>query len=1109
MTRLLTIPFAQGQDESYASQELPDGPLREATNVRQRRLHSFGVRPDYPALSMTEPSGTMVPYALYSLNGRLFAAGDRQALGVPTDLFEYSPHNANAWIGTIPIGSAGRLIAAASDLRNVGQPPDGADPVTSSSVAAVNGLVCMTWSSSVGSAVHIFNPLTDTTLVFALLATELNTVVVVANNSFWVIGVGTGTHDLEGYRFDTTTDTALQAPVTLYTGTVTNNTFDAVSVSAAPVIQFVTVVLDGTATVVRRWNEAGVQQLTFAGPSGAIDSLAIEAEALGSNNLSVASHILGADVVLQTYNLTTGASIVGPTNVFGQTTIGGITLTRKRSNTSTKGQVFTEKSGLIVLRADINFATHVRSLSSFAGYKLTGKPSAPLATSLDGCIQPLTANVDNQMLLFSAQGASPSPSVLCTIDQGIQVDGANGRSGGVCRDISTGKFYWARIIEGTDGQAIPACTEFNIDSLLPRQACQIGNELFMTGGQPGIMDGRQLVEQGFNETPHFSGPLVAGTGGNLAPGASYDYCFIWRWTDSQSLEAKSRVSEIASVTLTTAQNSVTANCYTPHTLRRNSSTASTPTVSLYRINVDLETTIATIVGDRSFSTVPFVAGEANGKTFQISVDGGGTQTVTFATPASVTDLVIAINAQTTGLTATTDGGAIVLTDDLAGSAGSLGVVGGTSTLAGPGYLGFAPGTNDSGTTTFVKGTVFAKVASQVVTAATPFGDHIAILDTMDDTTILSQEPLYTNADHGALSGILEHESAQPCRFCCTVGSRVLIGGLPDPFEVAISKQLFPAEGLAFSSAAAFRGRVEGSVTGVASLDGIPVVFTLEAIYLFLGPQADDNGLGGQLGPPTQLPAEGGLSNANSIQSTSMGVFYQARNDKLMLIPRGGGAPIWVGKLMQDTLTLFPNITGCAYVDVDNTIAFTAQNLAGTASVVIVFDMLLKQWYLDTFSSAQVIKSAAAHAGLLAYIDGAAVRMQATSLIPAAFIPVTCKTGSINPFGYSAWGRLPSFYVESVFRGNCKLRCRISYDEGVTFTTLKVHTYLTADGHVPGDQLVTPWWPARAKVSAFVLAFDVLPDNSSTASEGLQLQHYTLELDGARPSKVRTSAAQRT
>ena len=72
-TRLFHVPFAMGQDESISPIELPSGPLREATNVRQRRFHSFGVRPDYPAVGMTEFLGlTMVPYDLFDLNGEPF-----------------------------------------------------------------------------------------------------------------------------------------------------------------------------------------------------------------------------------------------------------------------------------------------------------------------------------------------------------------------------------------------------------------------------------------------------------------------------------------------------------------------------------------------------------------------------------------------------------------------------------------------------------------------------------------------------------------------------------------------------------------------------------------------------------------------------------------------------------------------------------------------------------------------------------------------------------------------------------------------------------------------------------------------------------------------------
>ena len=142
-SRLISIPFAMGMDERTAPRELEPRALREAVNVRQRRLKAFGMRADYLAQSMTEFDGTLTPYDLYNLNGRLIALGNRQGVAfgaAPTDLFEFVEQPGGNWKGTLPVGGSGTRVTPITGLRNVGQEPDAVSQVQASRVAAVNGL---------------------------------------------------------------------------------------------------------------------------------------------------------------------------------------------------------------------------------------------------------------------------------------------------------------------------------------------------------------------------------------------------------------------------------------------------------------------------------------------------------------------------------------------------------------------------------------------------------------------------------------------------------------------------------------------------------------------------------------------------------------------------------------------------------------------------------------------------------------------------------------------------------------------------------------------------------------------------------------------------------
>lgn len=66
------------------------------------------------------------------------------------------------------------------------------------------------------------------------------------------------------------------------------------------------------------------------------------------------------------------------------------------------------------------------------------------------------------------------------------------------------------------------------------------------------------------------------------------------------------------------------------------------------------------------------------ETLQIAADGGSTQTVTFAaTDQTIEDVIAAINAQTTGLTASDEGGELRVESDTIGFRSTLQIVGGT------------------------------------------------------------------------------------------------------------------------------------------------------------------------------------------------------------------------------------------------------------------------------------------------------------------------------------------------------------------------------------------------------------------------------------------------
>lgn len=1114
-TRLISIPFALGQNEDEAPRELPAGPLREAVNVRQRHGSAFGVRPDYPAVAAdTYDTSNLVAYDLYDLNGRLLALGDQNSQSRPTDIFEYVQQPGGTWRGTFPVGHSATAtrIPAATRLRNMGLSPDQAEDITVVRAASVGGVVGMAFGVGLSTGggttrVHIFAAASDSTLLFGNIPLR-NVQVVVAGTSLWFVGVDSSS-DLIGYRFDTSADAVLQSPTTLYTGTVTNVLFDAVSVTAVTQAEFVVFIRDASTTIIRRFNAAGAQQLTFAGPAVGASILCVEADS-AINQIVTMYRVGAADAVIQTFNLTTGASVAGPfTTVFNQVVTGDMTLVRSTQVGSIFVEAYSEATGRQLHRALFVGSTLTAPARTKAhNFNLAGRG----AFANGGVITPVQADSSNMLLMHERS------MVLAITDHRVAVDGtvysSAGMGGSLAKDYTNGKYYWARLVEGTEGQQIPQVSEFEIDSLDRRQGAQQGNELFLTGACPMIYDGRQLVESGFIEAPVFAvAPVTNGGGGQLLGGAVIDYVAVYQWTDSQDRIARSAVSAIQTVTIASADSSMTCQVFDPHTLRRDTTTGSSPSICLYRTFSSVELITATITSGRNFSTTPAAAGDFTGLTLILSVDGGAGQTVTFsATDNTLTELVSAVNVQTTGCTAFVADDSISIESDTDGIGGSISVTGGTSTAAGIGFSGFFVGQTDTGITTFTKGTVFQLCLTAIVDPSAEFGaPHVLVDSNISDTALLTQPALYTQGERGALTGILQHDPVPSCEFCAVVGDHIIIGGLTDRSEVRVSKALFQAETIGFSDDDAFGAVVAGNVTAVAGLDGVPIVFTADDIYK-LSPQfADDNGDNGELGPPFRLPSEGGCSNANSIVETSMGLFYQSRDNKLMLIPRGGSSPVWIGRLVRDTLALFPVITGAAYVDVDHCVVFTCHQTSqaiNSTGVILVFDLRIGQWYIDTFSSTTYISAAAQHQGLLAFArrDGS-VCLQATSLTPAAFIPYNAKSGSLELFLPKKWGKFVSVEVFGEKRGDANIVAQISYDDGQTFTDLATKAITTAAGYTTGESFTAQWFPGRRKGSTFVLNFKVL--TAGTATEALILNEYVIEVDAAAPvGRTRTSTAER-
>ncbi len=298
----------------------------------------------------------------------------------------------------------------------------------------------------------------------------------------------------------------------------------------------------------------------------------------------------------------------------------------------------------------------------------------------------------------------------------------------------------------------------------------------------------------------------------------------------------------------------------------------------------------------------------------------------------------------------------------------------------------------------------------------------AYTDNIADTAIDTARTLYTQGERGGISGLLPNDEAPPCRFMCAGADRVLAGGLEDPTKVQWSRPIFPGEPIQWSILESFTTNVDEEVTGVGQLDGSWFIFTEKSIWVVGGSGPDDENVG-SFSVPVKLPSDSGCINHRSIVESPQGLFFQGKAGNMYLLPRGGSAPQWVGRAMQDTFADVFIVAG-TLLRKENCIAW-ACNGAGGAFKVVVYDTIAGEWMVDqdtggVWSSNR--KTVDVYDGKL-IIDGSIAETDAfidnhDGSTPQS-ITMSLTLGDIRPFGPMGFGRVRKLVTLGAHRELCR------------------------------------------------------------------------------------------
>lgn len=362
-----------------------------------------------------------------------------------------------------------------------------------------------------------------------------------------------------------------------------------------------------------------------------------------------------------------------------------------------------------------------------------------------------------------------------------------------------------------------------------------------------------------------------------------------------------------------------------------------------------------------------------------------------------------------------------------------------------------------------------------------YGATLAVVDNLSDATLATRGVVYTQGARNALSGPVEDDAPESCSYITADASRIFTGGLARTHETQVSKPPDIEQPFAFSNLSAFFNLVSEEVNGVGALSGVKLVFTKNQIYALGGGGPDDQG-GGALEPPQELSSAGGLHDWRSMLLEPGGLWFQLDATKLYRLPLGGGPPEWLGIDIQDTLSSYPVITGAARCKLDDAVAFACENTGSADGRIVVRSLRTGLWTEDTppLQTSQGIEAMCSYGETLAYVSGGRVYVQhATSFADGAstVIPTAVKTHPIYPFELGGNGSILEMLVTGEYRSAGTLALRVSYDDGVTFTT---YDSFTLTGLTAGQTIQRKWSLQQDDITSAVFELTYTP---SAVGEG--------------------------
>lgn len=294
------------------------------------------------------------------------------------------------------------------------------------------------------------------------------------------------------------------------------------------------------------------------------------------------------------------------------------------------------------------------------------------------------------------------------------------------------------------------------------------------------------------------------------------------------------------------------------------------------------------------------------------------------------------------------------------------------------------------------------------------------------------EPLYTTG------GVLENVAPDGANATAAVGGRLWLGGFR---RVQFSKPLAPASvasrRLAPEFNEGFTLRLPGNdeCTGIADLDGAPVLFTPKTISIASGNGPNSVGAGGSF-QLQRITSDDGCKDLRSVVAGLEGVFFQGARG-ICLLTRALQVE-FIGAAVVDQTEAFPVVTSAVLVSHLKQVRFTVTNVAKTDGRVLVYDYFAKTWLTWTLRQGPKINpstvvpvSACVHRGVyhVLGVDARVWREDSGTHLDDGTLWVTTRvrTSWLAAAGANGWQRVWRVAVLGEMHSDAGLKVRLFHD----------------------------------------------------------------------------------